>query len=121
MSQSMTIAKGNGANPNMVFLKYLGDKAEAVRKLAGQSTSQEWHFGYYRALKFIAETYTALKFPDGETVRAYIERERTRVLGDEAQSKDKKIKRRAAGCLKCFDDVLSDVGRLFSWALMITT
>ena len=121
MSQSVKIAMGNGANPNMVFLKYLGDKGEAIRKFAGQSTNQEWHFGYYRALKFIAETYTNLKFPDGETVVAYIEKEKARVQGDEAQSKDKKIARRAAGCLKCFEDVLGDAGRLFSWALMITT
>jgi hypothetical protein len=121
MNDAVEIKMGDGKTMNENFLEYLFQKGEAIRKLAAGARSKQWHFGYYRALKFIAETYASLKFPGQEVMEEVIRKESEKVKGDKAAETDKKIIKRCEGCLQCFSDVLADTKRLFSWASMITS
>lgn len=120
MSDALKVKMGEG-RMNEIFLDYLFRKGDAIRKLAENARSKQWHFGYYRALKYIAESYASLKFPDREIMEEVIRKETEKVEGDKAAETDKKIIKRCEGCLQCFADVLADMKRLFSWASTITS
>jgi hypothetical protein len=120
MGYKLEVSMGEG-KPNQVFLDHLIGKGDSIRTLPDSLKDKNWHFGYYRGLKFIAETYTSLKFPEKKSVISFIKNEREKVAADVERETVKKIIRRHKGCLQCFDDVLADVDRLFSWASMITS
>jgi len=91
------------------FVDYLLDRAQEIRRLAENCTDKNWHFGYKSSLKFMVNTYVALRFPPRQNVVDIIGAERLKIRKELGEQKEKTIARRMRGCLQGFDDVLDEI------------
>jgi hypothetical protein len=96
-----------------IFLEYLINKSNSIRKLGLASANSNYFYGYYRGLKYLVDIYMLLVNPGKDQMIDIIKKEIIQVKKTRSEEPDELKKKRSVGCLQCFIDVLNEIDKVY--------